>query len=662
MPFAKRTEDDAIRRLGVDTLDTSVDGEKEQLELMRKDLKYSRNEQWSDQGEVARKKLQRPAFTFNVLDRLVNNIAGDLRGSDLGIEARPVDSEGDVVLAKAYQGIARAVQYQSRSRRAFAWAGECAARLSRGYFALDVEYEHDRSMDLVPVFRRIADPFTIKRDPKAFEADGSDWEWCHHLKFYTKEAYEAAWPGKAVTDVGEAYQDQLLRRWYTFKGRVARQIERYLVSELYWKEQLTEEICLIKDPNEQSTVIVLNELQASGGRLIEDGGQLWYNLEVAPGEFRPLRVLKKRTVETHKVRKVLMSGHELLSKPFDWYTKTIPIYEVLGVEIIGDGEAQYKSAIRNGLDSQTVINAMNTSAAEAVMASVKNKVRAPFKAIQNYMAKYYKRLNDPGEMLMPFDPQPELADGGKPELVSMSPKIGPQLSNAANSLELIRWTTGMGAEGTGLESNAKSGRLFALRRDESDQNTAIFKDNLTQAVENAGVDLLEIIGLVCKGRSRLVQAVVQEEGLTPQIGLLGINGAVGPDQSRIMAKITGNKDLEKLPPEQVGSFTLRPARHAVRVVAGQNRETRRIEAQEFAGQLVQAFGNQPEVGGLIVQYILEQSDYPGGHELAEQLQELRSGQLQQQVMQQILEDPELGAQVFQALQQRLMPQGGVPVQ
>lgn len=148
------------------------------------------------------KTVQKPQLEFNTLEAYVSRLVGEFTKHDIGILAVGKDNvPADVQQINAIEGLIRNTFYeaeeQSMQRELFK---DC---LTGGFSCMKVytDYEHDRSMQLKIVSRRVYDPTMIGFDPLAIEADKGDGEYFFELVPMRKEVFEQEHPEISTKDI-----------------------------------------------------------------------------------------------------------------------------------------------------------------------------------------------------------------------------------------------------------------------------------------------------------------------------------------------------------------------------------------------------------------------------------------------------------------------------
>src|SRR6185369_16367481 len=110
-----------------------------------------------------------------LLPAFVRSVTNDARQNSPTIKCHPVDSKGDVMTARVFDGLIRNIEQISNADVAYDTAIDFAVSCGVGYWRLQVDYAHDDTFDKDILIQRIENPFNVYGDPFSTAADGSDW-------------------------------------------------------------------------------------------------------------------------------------------------------------------------------------------------------------------------------------------------------------------------------------------------------------------------------------------------------------------------------------------------------------------------------------------------------------------------------------------------------
>ena len=108
-------EEQKIIDAAMKRLSTCTKAEQHNRAAAIEDLKFANGDQW-DTGERKRRSDKgRPCLQFNLLQKFVDQVVGDMLHNSPSIKIRPVDSKADVNIAKIRQGIINNIEYQEQN-------------------------------------------------------------------------------------------------------------------------------------------------------------------------------------------------------------------------------------------------------------------------------------------------------------------------------------------------------------------------------------------------------------------------------------------------------------------------------------------------------------------------------------------------------------------
>jgi hypothetical protein len=615
MPFRPLQTDDEILTRARDGYEAARDGNEHIRAEMRENLRFSLNDQWSQEAKNLRAG-KRPMYVFNIVDRLVDAVAGDGRENPITGRLFPV-GHGDRFEAWLKEGMVRAIIGGSKGTRAFAWALECGARLCEGYFELDADYESERS--LKPTLKVVQgdDPFDYLLDPRAMSPTGSDADYGFKLKKYTRDEFRENFGEENEPTENDDLGREMLRHWYEMAGKESKDVKKYLVAQFWWRETAEKWI----GETEAGDVVDLD------GKPTEYEGLPWGSVN---GEWLTEPLVSARKVKGVRIRCAFVAGHKVLPVPeearekgdpanaWTWPGRRIPIFRVSGKQIIGDGKRSVKSAITNARDPQRALNTAFTAQIEAANSAPMSKWLVVWKSVSKYWAKYWEKANDPSTNALPYDPDAAAPNGGKPEWVANPVEIGSHAAIGEQMLGVTRFTTGLGEETSGLKSNATSGRQEQLRLQESQKTSSAFPTNLQAAVEELVEEIVYLLPKFYVG-TRLVQAVLEEDSAIPEPVSIPLGRAPTPEELEPIARLAEAKGITV--PQALDALRLKEGEYNVVVSVSRSWVTRRVETQEVVMGMLQYL--PPEMIPDAVELMLGSTDLPGGQQLADRISKRR---------------------------------------
>ncbi|MGI9486276.1 MAG: portal protein, partial [Geminicoccaceae bacterium] len=489
MPDLTDLQVDALLKEARRNRDKAYDFTRQNDEEARDDLKFVAGEQWHRADLDDRNNDGRPALTINQMPQFVRQVTGDIRLNRPSIKVRPVDSGADKEKADILSGLIRHIEYQSRALRAYVTAAESAARCGIGHFRIVTEFSDDSSFNQDIRIRSIRSPFAVSWDPASEEDDRSDAMWCFVVSEVDNETFKAQWPDASLS--GWSKED---REWDETLWRTR---DTVTVAEYWRKERKVRTLCLLESGETIDTTDFTDEQTAL------------------------LPIVRKRTVDSHKVMQYLITDMEILEGPFEWIGKDIPIIPVLGEQVhIGERTVRH-GMIRFAKDSQRQYNYWQTTATESMALAPKSPYLATQDQIEGYES-MWNSANKKNYSVLMYKHDPQVP--GPP--VRNSPPEFPVA--AANMMQTaaqdMHRTTGIYPPSLGAQGNETSGRAISLRQSEGDVGTYVYVENTAYAIETAGRQMVDIIPKVYDAE-RVVRILGEDDAETTLV----LNQIVGQD-------------------------------------------------------------------------------------------------------------------------------------
>lgn len=538
--------------------DKGQDFERTNWHEAREDLKFIAGEQWDEAVLQERRDDGRPALTINQLPQFVRQVTGDVRLNPPSIKVLPAEG-GDEAVAKIYSGIIRNIEYQSKAKKAYVTGAESAARCGMGHWRIVTEFADDDTFNQEIRIKRITNPFAVLWDPSSEEFDKSDAGWCFVLSEIDRDAFKEQYPDAAVTEFETEDFDYDVTLWVTQ--------DTVTVAEYWRKEQTTKTLALL-DTGEVVNVTDFEEVQLA-----------------------QLNIIDTREVESHKIVQYFITDAEVLEGPVEWIGSHFPIIPVLGEEIhIGERIVRHGIA-RFAKDPQRQYNYFQTHATETIALAPKSPYIGTDKQFEEHPE--WDDANKKNYSKLTYTPDPDAP--GPPNR-----NAPPDFPAAASNMMTIaagdmKNTIGLHDPNLGAISNETSGLAISLRQSQGNVGTFVYIDNLADAVEWTGKQLVEIIPKVYD-----TERVVRSLGEDGTERLVTINQAAGRDAE---GNIVLANDVT------VGKYD-------VVVETGPSFATKRIEA---ANGMVEFLRIDPGASPLVRDLVAKAQDWPMKDEFAERL-------------------------------------------
>ncbi len=528
---------------------------------------HAEDGQW-DEDAIERRR-DRPRYTINRVAGAVDQIVGDQRQNRIAVKVSPRD-ETNQKLADIFTGLIRNIEQTSSAVNAYDQAFEETVTGGYGGWRILTDFEADDSFDqeihIEPINSAAS---SLYFDPNAQRYDKRDAEFAFLITRMSEEAFKEAYPDASPVDWELSNAGGGLRRTW-FRGNQVR------VAEYWFKEPIKKKIGLLSD----GRIIDLDEEKAVLDELAATG----------------VRVVQERTVDSHRVKSVIMSGVELLTEVQDWAGKFIPLIPIFGKTAHVNGENFTRGIVRMAKDAQRIYNYATSSAVEATALTPKDPIwitavqakgnEASLRTFPTANTPYMFYTADP---LAPGPP----ARGGAPQLQTA---LLQQISQAATD---IHSTTGLEPASLGNVPELKSGKAIRAQQAMGDRGAFVFRDNLAKSIAYTGEILVDLLPRIYD-TERIVQ-ILGVDGVTESVT---INE---PETNELNQPI-----IDEETGEQVIVNDLSQGRYTISIATGPSFSTKREETVE---QLVTLAGQSPVIQELALDLIVKNMDLNVGDEI-----------------------------------------------
>lgn len=526
-------KNDAIIRLARARMDEAYSAEQPHRERAEDDLRNVIGDQWPEEERNERESEGRPCLTINILAQNVRQVTGQIRSLNPAIKVTAADSAANKDTAEVIEGMIRHIENKSDASSVYEAATESAAASSIGYWRIRADYAEGDTFDQELCIERVFNPFSVFLDPFAKDPTRKDARYGFVVAEVPRETFKAEYPNATISDITSDHKLPNFEQWQT--------AESVTVAEYFWIEEKTREVFLLDD------------------------GQ------VVRGPLpKGLQFKRKRTVKDPQVMWAKITGSDVLEGPQEFPCRYIPIVAVTGEEWHLGEETYRSSVIRFAKDPQRMFNYAASTDAEVTALQPK----APFMVSAKQIAgleDFWNEMGTANRPYLPYNPDP---DAGMPQRVSppvASQALQLQMQMAA---ENIKRTTGIYDASLGARSNETSGRAILARKEESQNATSIYADNMVKAITHTGCILVDMIPRIYD-----TQRIVRVLGEDGQEKMETINALVMTAQG----------------PQTYNDMTA--GRYDVNVSVGPSYSAKREETQQGLQSLLQAVPGAAQVLG-----------------------------------------------------------------
>lgn len=553
------------------------------------DDKFVAGEQWPEEVRKDREEDRRPVLTYNLLPSFTRMITNKVRQERPQVKVVPVESNRgpspqianlqgtkDYAISDVYAGVIKNIEHISRADQCTDTALKHAVDHGFGYFYLMNEWSKSDPFVQELVLHRVKNSYGVYLDPDAQEADYRDMQDAFMFTNVKKDTFLDKWPEADFTEFAQSGMGSSYEGWYD--------VDQVRVAQYFWIDWKDDEVLQLSNGKVvyfQDVKDVLDELEEEHGIYIindDDGDEMRKEVK------RPVCNWQK------------MTARDILEGPLELPFSAVPIFPVLGDELMVDGRIRYESAIRHAKDAQRSYNYWRTAAAEAVALAP----RAPYMLTPKQLDGHEEMYEDANVRNYPYllynhDDKAQ----GPPQRVQAAQVAAAELQNAIQDGTDMQTIIGLHDASLGRESNEKSGKAILARASAGVTSTFQFPDNLSRAMEQFG---------------RLAVEAIPQLYDTQRIIRIRL-----PDDTEDFVEINQtvkDKDSEKT----VLVHDIGYGKYDVRMETGPSFATLRQEAAELQMELLGALG--PEVARNISHLIVKNLGVPGSEEVAAVLRKM----------------------------------------
>lgn len=552
------------------------------------DDKFVGGEHWPEEVRKEREEDHRPILTYNLLPAYTRQITNKVREERSQVKVVPVESDRnktpqvanmtgtrDYSLADIYSGIIKNIEHVSRADQAYDTAIKHAVDHGFGYFKLRNRWSRADPFVQELVIERVRNSYTVFLDPDAQEADYRDMQDAFIFGNVKKTTFEEKYPDATHTEFAQTAMGAAYDGWYD--------TDSLRLAQYFWIDWKDDEVLQLNNGKVvyfHDVKDVLDELkQKQGIHIVRDSN----NAEMRKDVVRPVAMWQK------------MTARDVLEGPLELPFSAIPIFPVLGEELIIDGRTRYESAIRHAKDAQKSYNYFRTAAVEAVGLAPK----APWVGTEAQFAGHEDLYEQANTRNLPYLTYNHKEGVSPPARVVNSQVAAAELQNATQDAQDIQSIIGLHEANIGAESNEISGKAILARQAQGSTSTYHFPENLSRAKEQCGRLMVEAIPKIYD-TARVMRIRLPDD----TDDFVEINQSVEDEDSD---RVTLVHDISY-------------GRYDVVMEVGKSYKTQRQEAAELQMEILKVLG--PEKAANIVHLIIKNLGIPGSDEVSAVLRKM----------------------------------------
>lgn len=543
--------------------------EKEQRAFAIEDMVFTNAEDGQWEEEIITKRDGRPRYTINKISPAIDQLVGDQRQNRVSIKVI-AQQDATEELAKTYTGLIRSIEQQSHASDAYDNAYEECATGGFGGFKISTKFSNDDSFEQDITIEPIKSAAsTLFFDCNAQNYDKSDANYAFLINNISEEEFTRKYPDASKTDFKT---DNYYAGWYNSENNTVR------IAEYWYKEPKKRNIGLLSngatiDLDEEKEV--LDELSLEG-----------------------ITVIRNRVVESYQIKRIVMSGGEILEEPKDWIGMYIPLVPVFGKTIQIENKNFIRGIVRFSKDAQRIFNYTTSSIVEITAISVKDPFFMTTKQVEGQEGQIKKSIENNSPVVL-YNNEP----GAVPPFRAGPAQVQPALVQQQNQADAnIQATTGIEASSLGQNVGLKSGKAIQSEQAMGDRGSFVFQDNLQKSMAYGGTILVDLIPKIYD-TERVVKVIGSDESIDD---------------------VTINKEIiDRQTREKVLVNDLSQGKYSVSAKSGASYATKKAES---LNQLVSLTVDSPELKLLVIDLIAKNGDFNNSEELIERI---RSFQIKQ---------------------------------
>ena len=526
------------------------------------DLKFVNGDQWPADLNSKREADSRPCLVINKLDGFCRQVSNQQRQQRPRIKVHPTNTQATKKIADVITGLCRHIEVNSNADSAYDTAFDLAVKSGWGYWRVNTDYVREDSFDQEIYIDAIDNPFTVYWDPNSTLPDGSDADKCMVTDVISKERFRREYPGfddgsnfshRGTGDTSPEWvtKEDIRIAEYFYIQRTKAKLVMLSTKEAVWKDELPP-----------------NELLASYGISIVGERDSW-----------------KRKVKWAKV-----TAMDVLEER-DWAGRFIPIVPVYGNIAVIEGKRHKFGMVRFGKDPQRMINYWESAATESIALAPKAKWVMAEGQDEGHETEW-NRSNMTSAQTLRYK-QTDINGQPAPPPERLQPEPPP-----VGILQALQTATGNLRDVLGVVDPAQriagnvSGKALNAEKQQSDNSTFHFYDNLTRSIQHTGRIILD-----------LIPKIYDEERV---MRIIGDDGR--PDLIMINEQKTTAEG-------QVIENNVKVGEYDVVMDTGPGYNSKRIEAVEAMAPLMA----EPEIMKIIGDLYFRNSDFPGAEVIADRL-------------------------------------------
>lgn len=543
---------------------------------------YTPGKQWPDSTRSERTNNKEICLEFNQLKQFVAQVVNEQRQNRPGIRIHPASGDASKEVAEILQGMIRNIEYESKAEAAYDNAFQSAVVGGRGWFRICSEWI-DGTMDQKLVIKPIQDSNTVYGSLDYQQPDGSDRNFVFVTEAVNKKEFKRQWP-----QAEEVSWDGISEQWQNTKDDI-------LVADYYRR------VCKTR------TMVQMSD-GAIGYKDEMPSEDKW---AINPATGQRVTIAKERECDVYSVEWYKIAGGLQILETYEWPGSIIPVVCTTGDDMMLEGKRVYQGLTRHARDAQTMLNFGMTQQAVHLSLTPRAPWIATAEQIQGY-ENFWKEANTKNLSYLPYNAFTK--DGLTPAGLAPPSRMQPSLPDAGwdrwcqTMVQMIKSCIGMYDQSLGQKGQEVSGTAINARKQQGNNATFNYVDNLSRAIALAGKIIVEVIPAFYD-TERIVHIVNPDE-TRKQVTINQPSAAPGDDGALQAIK---NNDVTT-------------GKYAITVEVGPSYSTKRQETAETLTELTRAYPPLMQLAGDLV---VRAQDIPDADVIADRLKIMLPPPIQQ---------------------------------
>jgi hypothetical protein len=524
------------------------------------DLKFSIGEQWDVNVKSKREASNKPCLAMNHIGQSVKQVINGLRQARPGAQINPAGDGATKDVAAVLQGMVRHVDVQSDGDVVHDTAVEYSARTGKGFWRLRADYPiDDPDADGQEIYLdAITNPFAVYSDPRTRKPDRSDAQFKFIIEDMPHEEYRAAYKDSdlaALTEMASVGD-----------------------SEPDWANKTTIRVA-------EYYYLKLTEFKRRDGSKGYRTSSHW-------AKINAIEILEER----------------------DLPGTIIPVIEIVGEDLIVDGKRHTAGLVRDAKDPQRLYNFQVSAMATVLQKIPAAPVMGPKGIftdpkwadanIEDYAFLEYDTIDANGNPVQ----------AGAVQRNTYSVDLAALATMAKIASDDIKATTSIYEASLGQERRDESGKALLQRKQQGDNATFNYGDNLARGIRlEAKIELQWFPVYYDVAR---IQRIIRPDDTHDHVGVFSSKKMTQQDATVEIAK--QNDAIKKV-------FDIGVGRYDVTVSVGPSYQTKRQEASAMQIELMK---NVPIVQQAAPDIVIRNIDIPQADDIADRVKKLLPPALQ----------------------------------